>query len=342
MPERQLPRGVGRTPATDVSAAKPSGRDTGGGILVYPLDSTTGKEMMVVFAPRELPSVDIGEQVKFEDAFELSQRSGNTQFGANGTEETPGSVSSSGGASFKSTGKYLDPIALYCPQQVQFSDGMAYNEFSLGLLGATAEATIQAGMDVNLASLTGDAMVNGLSGLIGGITATLNTQAGAVAAQRVASKFGGDSLSGAVSSATQTSVHPNIRTLFSGVNTRRFTFNFTLIAKSAEEAVEIENIVKRFRTEMYPEEIVVSKINGKGVPVGYRYPPRWSITFLDLDTGDELFNQKIRDSYLVSMSTTYNSGAATFHEDGKPTQVEISLSFMEDRPLSKTDIKAGY
>lgn len=314
--------------------------------LKYPLEDVNNSEVLIVFRPRELSATtqaaDIDLTGKLVDLTKDGSPRSNADDGE-ATVEQPSDLNASSVKVATWSGKYDKPVYLYCPQQIQFQDGMAYNEFSLGFIGGQAEAAVQAGLNVNLAGLTADAVGGMVSGLISGITADVNTQAGAVAMQRVAqhSPFAGEKLAGAVSSASQTSIHPNLRTLFQGVNTRRFSFNFTLIAKSAREAQEIEDIVKYFREKMYPEAIAPIKAGGIRVPIGYRYPPRWMIQFKDEKTGQQPF-QKIRDSYLVGMSTTYNGGDAVFHGDGKPTQVEISLTFMEDRPLNKADIQAGY
>jgi len=91
---------------------------------------------------------------------------------------------------------------------------------------------------------------------------------------------------------------------------------------------------------MYPTNITISHpATGLDIPVGYNFPKRFRIRFWD---GKEEIHHKIRPAYLVAMSTTYNSGEATYFEDGRPTSVEVTLTFSEDRPLSREDIVKGY
>ena len=234
-------------------------------------------------------------------------------------------------------------IRLYIPAQLQYQDGMQYNNISLGVIGATAEAAINAGMNLNVAEIGFESIGTGISSLIEGITSSLDTDLGAVAAQRAARKspVAADKLVGAIQGATQTTVNPNNRTLFEGVATRTFAFSFGMIAQSKEEAEQIESIVKHFRTEMYPSEILAVKGEDFEIPVGYNFPKKWQIKFWDNYTGQEVFH-KIRPAFLTNANVTYNSGESTFHEDGKPTSVEITLTFMEDRPLARKDIKEGY
>ena len=45
--------------------------------------------------------------------------------------------------------------------------------------------------------------------------------------------------------------------------------------------------------------------------------------------------------YLRNVSTTYNQGSMVFHEDGQPTEVDLTLSFTEFRALTRQDIIYG-
>ena len=41
---------------------------------------------------------------------------------------------------------------------------------------------------------------------------------------------------------------------------------------------------------------------------------------------------------LGSMNVVYNATGNSFHEDGSPTEMDISLSFMEDKTLTRNDL----
>ena len=47
---------------------------------------------------------------------------------------------------------------------------------------------------------------------------------------------------------------------------------------------------------------------------------------------------RIKMSYLRSVSTTYNPSSMTFHPDGKPNEIDMTLSFVEHRTLHRGDI----
>ena len=223
-------------------------------------------------------------------------------------------------------------VTLYLPKAVVFSDGMDYdNNVQLGIIGAAAEAAINAGGSL------GDAIIKAANTGLSSFTdlfKELPTQDIARLALARGAAFGG-ALAGDVASATlRTTINPNRRTLFRGVRSREFRFSFSMIANSAAEAQEIDNIISFFRRQMYPTSVDV-----KGVSAGYKYPDPFRI---DLKYGSTKVGTSILNSYLTSMDTTYNQSSMGFHVDGKPSEVDINLAFFEERALARQDIEAGY
>ena len=50
---------------------------------------------------------------------------------------------------------------------------------------------------------------------------------------------------------------------------------------------------------------------------------------------------KMRKCYLKSIAVNYNANSMSFHPDGNPVEVDLSLNFIEDQTLSRKDIKEG-
>ena len=123
--------------------------------------------------------------------------------------------------------------------------------------------------------------------------------------------------------------------MFDRPNLRQFSFAFKLIATSASEARQIEKIIKAFRTYMYPEAIKLG-----AVPIGYRFPPMFKIDF-DY-AGSKTTIPSLLECHLKSVQAVYNSTSGTFHEDGQPTEVDLTLTFLEYRALTRQDIERGY
>ncbi len=75
------------------------------------------------------------------------------------------------------------------------------------------------------------------------------------------------------------------------------------------------------------------------VDLGYRFPNKFRI---DMSYDDKRVATRILDCYLESFNTNYNPNSMSFHEDGNFPEVNIALSFREERTLRKKDIKDGF
>jgi hypothetical protein len=133
--------------------------------------------------------------------------------------------------------------------------------------------------------------------------------------------------------ATKVTTNKNARTFFQDVPMRSFGFSFSLIPTSQTEAQEIEKIVKLFREELYPEVIALD-----GIRVGYKFPNRFKIR---LKNGKDKIGLKFLPVYMTNFTAVYNSNSPMMHVDSKFNQVDISMNFTEDRPMTKADVRDG-
>ncbi len=226
-------------------------------------------------------------------------------------------------------------ISLYFPPNVQSEDTVAYdNAAQLGTGGATTLAALRNGGGI-LSSVSKGVM-EGVSDLFGLLKGDILTQEAAqVAATRAFNKLPAGGIQNASRVALQKILNPNTRSMFQGVPIREFTFVFKLVATSASEAEEIRKIVRKFRSEMYPEAIQFS-----GFPVGYKFPSMFKIQYMYNNQLNTKLPQPLM-CYLRNVSTTYNGASMVFHSDGNPTEIDLSLSFTEFRALTKQDILEG-
>ena len=225
-------------------------------------------------------------------------------------------------------------IQLYLPPGLQYNDDVNYNNVDLGPGGVGAIAALQSGR--SMASALSEGLLNGLNSVFNLARGTLSADIANVALARAANNFlPGASLKAAATQALQVNVNPSTRTMFDRPNLRQFSFAFKLIATSASEARQIEKIIKAFRTYMYPEAIKLG-----AVPIGYRFPPMFKIDF-DY-AGSKTTIPSLLECHLKSVQAVYNSTSGTFHEDGQPTEVDLTLTFLEYRALTRQDIERGY
>jgi hypothetical protein len=225
-------------------------------------------------------------------------------------------------------------IFLHFPPGLVYQDGVNYNPVDLGPAGQAALGAANAGG--SLLSAVGKSVTEGIESIFGLVAGTLTTEAAQVAAARATQFVPREGVRAALQTATQTGINPGSRVIFDKPNLRNFTFQFKLIATSAQEAVVIENIIKSFRTELYPETIDI----GGGLPIGYKFPNVFKIEFNF--KGGQLKVPKILFSHLRDMTTTINGQAGVFHFDGQPTEVDLTLIFQEYRALSRQDVEAGF
>jgi len=224
-------------------------------------------------------------------------------------------------------------VSLYLPQAITFRDAADYQGAELGIIGGTAEAGINQGD--NIGSIIATAARQSLStfnDLIVGRTG-LDQEAARLASTRVARRFAGETGGNVANQTLRTTINPNKRTLFRAVNIRDFSFQFKMIANSANEAQEIDNIIKFFRTELYPSVTSGAEI------IGYNFPNLFDI---EMTYDNQPVATKIKPVYLREISTAYNPSSMGWHVDGKPSEVDVTLAFVEERTLNKQDIQEGF
>jgi len=239
---------------------------------------------------------------------------------------------------------YGDACILYLPSAIQISDAAVYDNVSLGALGAITEATLNAGVG-NIAGAIATAGKDEIKSFADGLVNSLGTTQAKLAGVRMASKLG-DQISGAVKSSTRITTNPNVRAIFNQVPLREFSFTFKLIANSPKEALEIKKIIKYFRTELYPSDILAGSAR---LSLGYHFPDQFRIEFHH--PAEELTPNKwspsqvatkLKDCYLTGFNAVYNATGMGLHKDGNFTEIDVTLSFREASTLSKKDIAAGY
>lgn len=225
-------------------------------------------------------------------------------------------------------------VSLYLPSSLQFADGIEYSNTAIGARGALAEQVVANSGSINsglLATLGDlpllDILKNGATG-----------PAGQLALQRVLGKtpiVGGENLQNVAALTSGLTLNPNSRSLLRGVNTRTFRFTFNLIPTSADESRSIRNIIKFFRSAMYPDDIG----GRQGATIGYKFPHKFIIKMRykrkSVATG-------ILPCFLENFETNYNPNTMGMMSDGSFPEINISMGFREERTLRKKDIEGGY
>lgn len=303
--------------------------------MKYPLSDTEQYAGKIIFQPVAEEYIDVAKSGKDaisglgEGLSRFTNSNGELDaFGGSGITSTKFVKNSRQGVS--------GAMTLYLPQAINVSDQVTYGRMDLGAIGAVANAAISSGQSPIEAAKTAlgqagksfaDLYRNG----------AFSSELAALAAVRLSPN---GVASGVAKSQLGVAVNPNTKSLFQDVQLRTFGFNFKMIASSAAEANAIEQIIKTFRTELYPETInYTAEDNSFSAPLGYKFPNKFRVILQY--NGIEL-PIKFLPSNLISVQAVYNPSSMGWHANGKPSEVDLTLQFGEPRTLSKQDIRDGY
>ena len=232
------------------------------------------------------------------------------------------------------------PAILYLPEAISFSDGIVYDNANLNLAGLGAEtlAANTSGKNITQVIQNVTQKLENITNSKGSMGNTrkfqdfIENNGGVVANLLTQTLFAGEVADG-ISSATGITANPHKRSLFRDVAIRNFTFTFLLSPSTATESTAINNIVKFFRINAYPEKI--------GAGLAYKFPTTFNIKMF---YGGKVMEDapKILPCYLTSVNTVFNPRSSSFFKDGRFNETQLSLTFMEERPLDKKEIEAGF
>ena len=230
-------------------------------------------------------------------------------------------------------------VMLYFPTSFQFVDTAQYDNASIGASGAIGEAALQSGLGV-----TGAVLENLRSG-VNSISDVLSSNADAGedamrgAVSRINELFGGlagQGIKNAISLQTRMIINPNVRSIFRGVALREFSFQFKFIANSAEEARIVQQIIKHFRTQLYPDIFGVT-VGDQEAAIGFKFPNAFKISF-QFRGVDSSKIPKIKPAYLRTLTHTINPTGGGFRTDGQPNEIILSMSFVEHETITSKDV----
>lgn len=226
-------------------------------------------------------------------------------------------------------------VTLYLPAVINFNDAVQYADVQLGAVGGALAAGIAAGKNVGgLLTDAGQQLLQQTENLTDAFVSGLSSEAAQLALVKT-TRLASSNLEGAIATETGIAFNPNRRSTLQGVAVRRFRFQFKLIPTNRAESNEIKRIIEFFRKEMYPEDYTA----GTAVSLGYKFPNKFEIK---LKYKNNEVATRILPSFLENFDAVYNPNSMGFHSDGNFPEVDISLSFVEERALRKQDIQIGY
>ena len=227
-------------------------------------------------------------------------------------------------------------VTLFLPSALQFQDRIEYTNVDLNIIGNAAAKALRAGGSGKEAlRQAASEFLPDFDSLQAAFRQGLGSEVAQVAALRVSNKLSSE-LTGALETTAGITLNPNRRQTLKGVGIRQFVFTFKLIPTTQQEANEITEIVKFFREEMYPDT------SSEGLESALRFPSKFNIKAL---YGKKQVTTGILPCFLENVNVVYNPTNSGFHSDGEGggdfQETDISLSFIEERALTKRDIVFG-
>jgi len=224
-------------------------------------------------------------------------------------------------------------IALYMPPSVQVSYGAKYGETEIGVGAESINAGIQAFMDSG-GGLQGAAI--GMGTAAGGITTGVVN-----AAIKKAGSIPGLEGADAIFAINRGSViTPRMELMFEGITRREFSFSFTFLPKSQQEAEVIKKIVHKFKYHMASNY----GTGGLGGVDGVRemeIPDFFNIRYMHQNEVNPHLNL-IKQCVLTKTDVEYGADRYKAYADGRPQTTKLSLSFQELEIITKDYIEQGY
>jgi hypothetical protein len=224
----------------------------------------------------------------------------------------------------KSPQKKVASIWMYLPGNLSFSSGLDYEDadmtgidFIRGILGGFGAGNPEAQADIIRKLGLGAISGSGLGDALGG--ADLVKNFAKIQQKQVENPF---------------LIH-----LFKGVQRRTFTFDFTMVPRSLQEAKNIYSIVQTFRRYAHPKRnqsgrfldfpaefglTFVYKAEGKKTPIAIPKVKRCAITSIKVDYGENIFAAHRTDEMVM------------------PTTVKMSIGLSELSILARQEIEDGY
>ena len=130
-------------------------------------------------------------------------------------------------------------------------------------------------------------------------------------------------------------LNPQLEVLFKGTDMRQFQFDFLFAPYDADEAKSVMSIIKQFKFHQAPE-VLTDTVGRFFVP-----PSEFDIDFLYNGQKNGNIHQ-IGTCVLTNMNVDYAPNGWSTFGDGTPTNIRMTLNFMETEIVTKQRVDQGY
>lgn len=127
--------------------------------------------------------------------------------------------------------------------------------------------------------------------------------------------------------------NPYKEQLFRDMDFRSFSFEYKFLPRSLDEAMNVRNIIAKFKEHMHPE-----LVDGG---LFMLFPSEFNIVYYFGGEENKNFH-KIGTCVLTSLNVDYGGDLFQSFEDGMPVEVNLKMTFLELEMLTRDRINEGY
>ena len=272
--------------------------------------------------PLDLGTNELGHYIIFESGFFTYEPQQDSMFGTSAAtkadrEQITGKIPK---------GKIdTAAIAIYMPPGIKVGYNQSYdNDTETGVSGDVQKALTKA----KGAEGVGNKVIAALEGVSGGVL----RQSSQAVGEFISLAGMGDPVRFTLKR-FGTAINPRNEAFYNSPTQRTFAYTFDFWPRSKEEAIAVENIITIFKMNSAP-----GLTSGDGI---FKNPNYFKISYMYND-GENPHLHKIGACYCTDVQVDYSpDGQFTTFADGQPVHTQLSVSFLEDRIVTKRDIEAG-
>ena len=232
------------------------------------------------------------------------------------------------------TDRLLQSIYLAMPESVNFAEGIDWQGTDLGVIGGLSSGALgwnEKSIDYGILA-GGGAALGGAAGLAASLIPGISGIAGTV----VGAVLGGSGLQSGIESTFGVKANPFKEQTFQGVGFRPFDFTFNFRARSQNDVILIQKIIRAFRQYSKP----TFKAGTKGSI--FKYPKEFRIEFLTLNQSNDYITNpyipEIKFCVCTAINTNFTAQGWKSFEGGAPVDISLQLTFQETEIITGEDV----
>ena len=234
----------------------------------------------------------------------------------------------------KTTKRITDSVAIYLPPNVQDTTTASYEGAATGIVGAAAAGAF--GVGKNMAKKDYEAAAQGL---VDAAQAIVGEAAIKAATEITEAISGAEGTRGLINKAFGQADNPYMEVLFSQMELRTFSYNFTFAPKNEHERDDVQKIIALFRFHMAPE---LKGASNRFLTLPSEFDIHYMYQAQSGQASENDYYNKIATCVCTACDVNYSPDGVKSFEDGSPTKITMTLSFQETELLTKERVNQGF